>query len=155
MAERKSWILPVVILAAGAVLGGVAWYFRDYFKPPPAQMLSLDDCDLHKGPCSRTLPGGGEVMFAIEPRSIPLTKPLKLKVRVKGVDAKKVEVDFSGVSMNMGYNRPLLKKVAEGLFEGDGLLPVCIRQRMAWEAKVILRTSQGGFILPWRFETVK
>ncbi|BAO43568.1 hypothetical protein [Thiolapillus brandeum] len=155
MAERKAWIIPVVLLIAGAVLGGVAWYFRDYFEPPPAQVLSLDDCDLHQGPCRRSLPGGGEVLFSIEPRSIPLTRPLKLKVQVKGARAQKVEVDFSGVTMNMGYNRPQLKKMADGSFVGDGLLPVCIRQRMDWEAKVILRTDRGGFILPWRFETVK
>ncbi len=155
MAERKSWILPIAILAAAAVLGGVAWHFRDYFEPPPAQVLSLDDCDLHQGPCRRSLPVGGEVVFAIEPRSIPLTKPLKLTVEVKDVDADRVEVDFSGVTMNMGYNRPLLKEVAHGRFEGEGLLPVCIRQRMDWEARVILRTDRGSFILPWRFETVK
>ena len=155
MPERKSWIIPVAILVAAAVLGGVAWYFRDYFEPPPARMLSLDSCDLHEGPCSRTLPGGGEVIFAIEPRSIPLTKPLKLRVEVKGAAADRVEVDFSGVTMNMGYNRPLLNKVASGRFEGEGLLPVCIRQRMDWEAKVILRTDRGSFIIPWRFETVK
>ena len=155
MAGRKSWILPLVILTAAAVLGGVAWYFRDYFEPPPARTLPLDDCDLHDGPCRRVLPGGGEVSFAIEPRSIPLTRPLKLRVEVKGVEADRVEVDFSGVTMNMGYNRPRLDKVADGLFEGEGLLPVCIRQRMDWEAKVILRTDRGSFILPWRFETVK
>ncbi|WP_456373379.1 hypothetical protein [Thiolapillus sp.] len=155
MAEKKSWILPVVILAAAAVLGGVAWYFRDYFEPPPAQLLPLDDCDLHKGACSRTLPGGGEVIFAIEPRDIPLTRPLELIVQTKNLAVDKAEVDFSGVSMNMGYNRPLLQKVAEGRFEGEGLLPVCIRQRMDWEARLILRTDRGGFIIPWRFETVK
>jgi hypothetical protein len=155
MVERKSWILPAVILAAAAILGGVAWYFRDYFEPPPSRLLPLDDCDLHNGPCKRALPGGGELVFAIEPRSIPLTRPLKLSVQVKGLDTDKVEVDFSGVTMNMGYNRPLLKKTAEGHFEGEGLLPVCIRRRMDWEAKVILRTDRGGFIIPWRFETIK
>ncbi|WP_456405093.1 hypothetical protein [Thiolapillus sp.] len=155
MAQKKSWLVPVVIILIAAVLGGVAFYYRDYFEPGPAQMLPLSDCDLHDGPCRSELPGGGWVEFSILPASIPLTQPLRLQVRVEGVEVDRTEVDFSGVSMNMGYNRPRLEKTAEGHFEGEGLLPVCIRQRMDWEAKLMLHSSDGLIIIPHRFETVK
>ncbi|HID44702.1 MAG TPA: hypothetical protein EYP34_02960 [Chromatiaceae bacterium] len=155
MAQKKNWLVPTVIFLLAALLGGVVWYFRDYFEPGPAQVLPLSNCDLHDGPCTAVLPNGGEVAFSILPRSIPLTKPLKLQVQVKGVKARKVEVDFSGVTMNMGYNRPRLSAKGEGSFEGEGLLPVCIRQRMDWEAKLMVDTPEGLFIIPYRFETVK
>ncbi len=155
MAEKKSWLIPGIIFLVAAVLGGAAYYFRDYFEPGPALVLPLSDCDLHDGPCTADLPGGGRVEFSILPRTIPLTKPLQLQVQVQGRKVRKVEVDFSGVSMNMGYNRPRLQVVEEGRFEGEGMLPVCIRQRMDWEAKLMLDTPDGLIIVPYRFETVK
>lgn len=155
MAEQKSWVIPLVIIVTAAVLGGVAYYFRDYFEPGVARVLPLSDCDLHQGACETELPGGGKVIFSILPITIPLTKPLQLQVQVQGKKVRKVEVDFSGVSMNMGYNRPRLKRVGKGRFEGEGLLPVCIRQRMDWEAKLMLDTPDGLLIVPYRFETVK
>ncbi len=155
MAEQKSWVIPFVIIVAAAVLGGVAFYYRDYFEPGPAQVLPLSDCDLHQGSCETDLPDGGKVSFSILPKTIPLTEPLQLQVQVQGKKVRKVDVDFSGVSMNMGYNRPRLKRVAEGSFAGEGLLPVCIRQRMDWEARLMLDTPDGLIIIPYRFETVK
>lgn len=155
MAEKKNWLVPGIILLAAAVLGGMAYYFRDYFEPGPAQVLPLSACDLREGSCAVDLPGGGKVAFSILPRTIPLTKPLALQVRVQGRKVRKVEVDFSGVTMNMGYNRPRLLPVEEGWFEGEGLLPVCIRQRMDWEARVMLDTPEGLIIIPYRFKTIK
>jgi hypothetical protein len=155
MAEKHAWLIPAVLLLATAVLGGVGYYFRDYFEPGPARVLELSDCDLRKAACAVSLPGGGEATFEILPHPVPLTEPLQLLVQVTGKKVRKVEVDFSGVTMNMGYNRPLLKQVERGRFEGEGLLPVCIRQRMDWEAKLMLDTSDGLFIIPYRFETIK
>jgi len=155
VAERKSWLIPGIIFLAAAVLGGVAYYFRDYFEPGPARVLPLSDCDLHDGPCTADLPGGGKVEFSILPRTIPLTKPLQLQVQVQGSKVRKVEVGFSGVTMNMGYNRLHLQAVEKDRFEGEGMLPVCIRQRMDWEAKLMLDTPDGLIIVPYRFETVK
>lgn len=155
MAEKKSWLVPVAIVLVAAILGGVAFYFRDYFEPGPARILPLSNCDLRDGSCTTDLPGGGTATFSILPKSIPLTKPLQLQVQVQGKKVRKVEVDFSGVSMNMGYNRRLLQAVADGSFAGEGMLPVCIRQRMEWETKLMLHTSDGLIIVPHRFETVQ
>ncbi len=155
-AERK-WLMPLLLILITAGIAGLSFYFKDYFKPKNAIELALDpSCDLHQGPCALSLPGGGQMRFSITPKSIPLTQPLSLEVATSGnpvVNA--VEVDFSGVNMNMGYNRPRLKRVEEGLFRGEGLLPVCIRRRMDWRAKVMLHTDQGVYIVPFEFETVK
>lgn len=155
MSSHRSIVLPLVLLVLAALAGGGYWFFRDYFEPPEALTLSPDGCDLQKQACRRSLPGGGELEFSITPRPIPLVSPLNLRAEVKGLEVKWVEVDFSGVTMNMGYNRPQLHKVSEGLFEGEGLLPVCVRQRMEWEAKVFLYLPDGVIAVPFRFETVR
>ena len=147
--------VPLLVVVLALVAGVGYWQFRDYFAPPEAVTLKPDDCDLQRQACSRKLPGGGEVTFEILPRPIPLVSPLRLKVQVTGREVRKVEVDFSGVSMNMGYNRPRLQEVGKGVFEGEGFLPVCIRQRMDWEAKVLLYLPGEVIAVPWRFDTVK
>ena len=149
----RSWFMPLIGLVLVAVAGGGYWYFRDYFEPPQALTLPLDDCDLQQQACRRKLPGGGEMEFGITPRPIPLVSPLKLQLQVKGRQVEKAEVDFSGVTMNMGYNRVRLKRVGEESFEGEGFLPVCVRQRMDWEAKVFLHLPGEVIAVPFRFET--
>lgn len=111
-------------------------------------------CDLRQGPCVSRLPGGGTIELGIEPRTIPLLKPLQLQVRVTGFGAQAVEVDFRGVDMNMGYNRPRLTETEQGWFSGSAVLPVCVRAWMEWEALVLVHTDRGIVAAPFRFETV-
>jgi len=112
-------------------------------------------CDLRAGPCVSRLNDDASVSFAIEPREIPLVKPLQLRVEVQGLDAQQVEVDFSGVDMNMGFNRVKLERKGEGRFVGGGMLPVCVRDAMEWEAKVLVHARQGISSVAYRFITVR
>ncbi len=153
--SRSRWLSSLLVIALLAVAGGAWWHFRDYFQPPPAQRLPLDGCDLQKQACRRALPGGGTLEFSITPRPIPLVAPLKLRVRLEGVEARRVEVDFAGLNMNMGYNRPRLKRAGAGVFEGEGYLPVCIRRHMEWEAQVLLYLRHRVLAVPFRFDTYK
>lgn len=112
-------------------------------------------CDLRAGPCTSPLPGGASVTFSIEPRSIPVVRPLQFKVELTGLQAQGVQVDFSGVDMNMGFNRPTLQPSGAGVFSGEGRLPVCVRDAMEWEARVLIQTADGLVSAPYRFITVK
>jgi hypothetical protein len=113
----------------------------------------IADCDLRAGPCEAAFPDGGLVTFEISPAHIPTTQKLFLKVGTKGVDARQVEVDFAGADMNMGFNRVALRFVGPGEFTGTGMLPVCVRARMTWEARVLLHTEAGLMAAPFRFDT--
>ncbi|OOZ37649.1 hypothetical protein [Solemya velesiana gill symbiont] len=146
-------IVGVLFLALGGVAVFKAW---PLLFPKAAVTAPVDPaCDLRAGPCTTKMPGGGKVSFGIEPRTIPLVKPLDLKVTLEGIDASAVEIDFSGVDMNMGFNRPKLSKASKGEFAGGGTLPVCVREAMEWEAKVMLHTDRGLVTAPYRFVTVK
>lgn len=119
-----------------------------------AQAEPDPSCDLHQSNCSLTLPGGGKVTLSIEPRPIPVIEQLAIEVSTESLDAEAVTVDFSGIDMNMGINRFALKKKDPGNYKGSGMLPVCIRNRMEWEAKVLVQTDEGVLVAPFRFETV-
>lgn len=155
--EKKNHILWYILLAVLALsVGALYYHFKDYFKPQVAQTLDWDAaCDLRSDSCELQLPGGGSVQFEITPKNIPLLKPMTLDVTVTGEEVASVEVDFAGVSMNMGFNRTKLEGADAGKFSGTVTLPVCVRNRMDWEADVMLATDAGIIVAPFRFETIK
>ena len=152
--DHGLWLLAgLLFLAMIAVVIYKVW---PQLNPELAVVAPLDPgCDLRAGPCVGALPGGGEISFSIEPRDIPLVAPLRLEVELNGLSAHSVEVDFIGIGMQMGFNRSQLQAEGNGRFSGKGVLPVCIRDAMEWEAKVMVRTDKGVMAAPFRFITVK
>lgn len=146
------WI--VIILVALAAAGSLIIRLKEVLYPEPAAAaVPAPACDLGSGPCTAPLPLGGEVTFSIEPRAIPVARPLVLRVAVQGVEVSGVAVDLAGLDMNMGYNRPSLTPESPGHFRGDAMLPVCVRSRMTWEARVLLTTPRGLLVAPFQFAT--
>ena len=152
--NRWIWVSAVALFLAVAA---VAWIqVRPLLYPEVALVAPLDeDCDLREGPCTAMFPDGAWVVFELLPRHIPLVQELRFSVRTDGIDASDVEVDFAGVDMNMGFNRAHLDFVGPGEFSGTGVLPVCVRNRMSWEAKVLLHTDEGLLAAPFRFDTYR
>ncbi|MBA1332522.1 hypothetical protein QQ73_15995 [Candidatus Endoriftia persephone str. Guaymas] len=152
--DRVLWLSVGVLLTALVTV--VVYKVWPILYPKAQFSAPLDPgCDLRAGPCVSSLPGGGSISFVIEPREIPLVRPLQLQVTLQGIEAERVEVDFKGVDMNMGFNRPQLSRVAEGRYSGKGILPVCVRDAMEWEATVLVTTDDGLLAAPYRFITVK
>ncbi|MCU7907180.1 MAG: hypothetical protein KZQ76_15360 [Candidatus Thiodiazotropha sp. (ex Epidulcina cf. delphinae)] len=152
--NRLLWMVTGLLLAVVcAVAVYKAW---PVLFPEISRSAAVDpDCDLRAGSCVTRLNDGGRVSFSIEPREIPTLKPLRLQVALHGVEADKVEIDFAGVAMNMGFNRVKMERAAEGGFTGNGILPVCVRDAMEWEARVLVSTRQGLLSVPYRFITVR
>jgi hypothetical protein len=139
-----------------ALIAVAIYKFQPLLNPDLAAVAPVDpECDLRAGPCVGRFPDGTEISFGIEPRSIPLVKPLRLRATVKGVSAHGAEVDFIGLNMEMGFNRSKLKAEGDGKFSGSGVLPVCIMTVMEWEARVLVRTNQGLIAAPFRFKTTR
>lgn len=142
-----------VFLAVTAAAFYVAW---PLLNPTVIWTAPVDPaCDLRQAICESQLPSGASVRFGLEPRTIPLLQPIRIDVEVRGMNTLGVEVDFAGVDMNMGYNRPALSSQGGGHFTGEVTIPVCVRNRMDWEAKVLVRTTAGLVAAPFRFSTFK
>ncbi len=148
----RVWGL-VLVLCLGVIAS--AWIkLKPGEAPAPSQTAHPDlRCKLSREACGARLPNGAVVRLEIQPLGIPLAKPLLLKVTTDGLTADRVEVDFSGVDMDMGYNRVTLERRHERSFKGPAMLPVCVRASMTWEAKVLLHTPQGLIMAPFRFDT--
>lgn len=147
-------LLATVILLTVLLAGAVAQKLLPSADQAVAVTMPLDkSCDLQRGACSSSLPGGGRVTFSIEPRPIPVLRPIKLVVTVQGADAKKAEVDFVGTSMKMGFNRPQLQNAGNGRFEGETTLPICSTNSMEWRASILLETGGRLVAVPFEFVT--
>jgi hypothetical protein len=110
-------------------------------------------CDLQHGPCQSVFPSGAKVSLSIEPRPIRALKQLHIQVHTEGIAAQSVTVDFHGVNMDMGYNRPQLKQVAAGQYAGTWVLASCGLERMVWEATVLIETGKLKMAAPFHLET--
>ena len=110
-------------------------------------------CDLQREACSVGLPGGGRVALSMATRPIPMVKPFQVEVKVTGAEAKQVEVDFTGIDMNMGLNRPVLHRQSDGLYAAEVTLPVCITGLMDWQVTVLLEIGSQHIAIPYRFSS--
>ena len=145
----------VAVVAAATIAGVYIWNRMDS-NDGIAAFAPLDaSCDIQQGPCQAMFPDGGRISLSIDPRPFQGLQPLQIQVTTEGLDAQEVAVDFRGLGMSMGYNRPRLKKEAEGQFSGAGMLSVCVLQRMTWEATVLAKSDRGVMAAPFRFETVR
>ncbi len=153
MPISKSLLVDSAMILA-LVLIGVIGYKLSPLLMPKADITTNPDpgCDLHHAACTAPLPAGGKVTFALTPRPIPVTTRLEMRVDLEGIAADKVSVDFAGVSMNMGFNRPALTAVGAGHFAGQATLPVCVTGRMTWQATVLIEAGRTRLAVPFRFE---
>jgi hypothetical protein len=153
-ATKSLWlIIGILFVGIAAVALYKTW---PMIFPDLAYEAELDNsCDLHDGACTSRVHDNGLVTLSITPREIPLVKPLEFEVGLQELAATKVEINFVGVDMNMGFNRFRLTLAEEGKYTGSGMLPVCVMDSMEWEAQVLLSTDQGLISVPYRFVTLR
>lgn len=155
--ERRTLIMLVISSFLIATL-----LFAGYYKIEIAKKNNIiariepdKSCDLQLKACSLKIPNGGEVTLVIEPRPIPLVQNFKIQVKSSGINAEAISVDFKGTTMNMGPNNVTLEQQQPGIYAGKGMLPVCIRNSMEWQADVYIQTDEGIFVAPFIFVTRK
>jgi hypothetical protein len=153
MPVSKSLLVDSAMILA-LILVGVIGYKLSPLLMPKADVIANPDpaCDLHQTACAASLPEGGKIRFSLMPRPIPVVTPLEMQVDIEGVTADRVAVDFAGVSMNMGFNRPMLAPIGAGRFSGQATLPVCVTGRMTWQATVLVETGRTRIAVPFRFD---
>lgn len=148
----KKLLTDLIVLLAIGILGVAGYKLAPLLSPKTDLTLPRPDCDLNNSACSITLPDGTPFVIDILPRPIPALKPLQIEVLTDSERVKSVEVDFAGIDMKMGFNRPRLKPASAGHFVGQATLPVCITGKMGWDVTVLIETAQHLMALPLVFE---
>ena len=151
--KRSHWLNLAMIGALLAIAFAGHHYSPLLLPRADVAAVVAPGCDLHKGPCAATWPQGGRMELSITPHPIPYLHPLRVEVAVSGVEPGRIEVDFAGETMNMGYNRIELKPSGAGRHAGEASLPVCVSGGMDWVATVIVEAGGKRISAPYRFAT--
>ena len=151
---KKKILMDVIGILLIALVVVVGYKLSPLLLPRADVVIQPDPaCDLQRQACAVTLPAGGSAELAMTPRPIPMAMPFEVQVTTGGFVATRVEVDFSGIDMNMGLNRPQLMPRAGGSFAGQATLPVCITGAMDWQATVLIETGGERIAIPYRFRS--
>ncbi|HTY98610.1 MAG TPA: hypothetical protein VMB75_02160 [Rhodocyclaceae bacterium] len=153
MASRQLLIDAAIALAM-VLVALVGYKLSPLFLPQADTVASpVTGCDLQRGPCTASLPDGRRLELSVTPRPIPMVRPLNLEVKLEGIAADKVEVDFAGATMNMGYNRRTLTAAGAGRYVGTATLPVCITGAMTWRATVLAQAGRERVAAAFDFDS--
>lgn len=147
-------LLCAIIGALAAALGLAVLAKALFLTPHGPAVLALDEtCSLSSSSCFMRLPDGGTLEFTLGPHPIRLLKPLTLQIRTSGSKARPLEVDFTGVSTPMAFNRAFPAPAGDGVYIAQTALPFCTTGRMVWQATVLLENGKRLYLAPFRFET--
>lgn len=155
MPIKKNFLIDLGVLVFLVLIGVAGYWFSPRLLPKSDVVATPEpNCDLHRQACGATLPGGGRIELSITPRPVPMMEPLTVSLQLTGVAARHVAIDFSGLGMSMGYNRPELSPIGSGRFAGRASLPVCITGSMTWQATVLIETDRLRISAPFRFTSL-
>lgn len=149
--RRLALGAALLLLGGGTYLA--ARYWPALWEQPRITAPAPEACDLRTGSCTAHFRDGAGITLDIEPKTLPPMQPLRVVVRLQGLAAEQVEVDFQGRTMNMGVNRSPLLATGADEYAGEAILPVCVRRRMDWRAEVLVDTGQGIRAAPFYFAT--
>lgn len=142
-------LIGVLLIALVVVVG----YKLSPMLLPKADVTVQPDpaCNLQREACAVRLPAGGTIELAMGSHPIPMVKPFEVMVTATGFAPARVDVDFAGIDMNMGYNRPQLQARGNGRYIAEATLPVCITGQMDWQVTVLLEAGSERIAIPFRF----
>jgi hypothetical protein len=151
--SRRPILFDLAIVAVLAAIAAVGYRLSPLLMPKADLTFAPSPtCDLHRQSCRVNLPGGAAIELSITPHPIPVVRPLQVDATLSGLSADKVELDFSGATMNMGYNRVTLQSSQPGRYSGQATLPVCVTGRMEWVATLMIASGREHIAIPFHFE---
>lgn len=119
----------------------------------PSKQATLWDmnqaCDLHSTACTSTRvneeDNGVEqkATLSMMPRPVPVARAIAVSADLENIEAQSVELDISGLSMYMGYNRVDLTTMDGKHWAGTSMLAFCTDDMMEWQITLMITQKDG------------
>ncbi len=131
------------------------WLITVLTLPLSAIAESAVPCDIQHGPCV-TEANGMTITFDILQKPVRSMSELRFMVTVRKnkipVTNASVALDLSMPGMYMGKNRPALKHVGRGVYQGSGVITRCTTGKKTWQAKVSVGRGDPATTARYQFE---
>ncbi len=116
----------------------------------PERLPTEASCDPRAMPCLAGTEQRG-LSLHLPDNKLRALEPFTVEVRLLGLGAAEVAVEFQMEGMDMGRNRFSLALQGVGLWAGEAMLPVCWSGRRDWRATVELSNAEGRRQAEFRF----
>ena len=160
MGKTKQNNIKSIILQLSIVLFIVGAYFLIDFngiyqslKGEVKYITQNEQCDLHKTSCTIKIQDGTEFTLNVEPKTIPLMKPLKFTIKSNNKNLENLTLSIYATNMFMGeFNLPI-KNLGNGDYEAIGTLPTCPVGNMQWNADIKIEKATENIGARFQFKT--
>ena len=160
MANKKSNNLKSIILQLSVVLlivlGSFLIDFNNIYQSLKGEVkyVSQDkQCDLHKTSCTIKIQDGTSFTLSVEPKTIPLMKPLKFIIKSNNQNLKNLTLNIYATNMFMGDFHLPIKNLGDGNYEATGTLPTCPVGDMQWNADIKIEKATENIGARFQFKT--
>jgi hypothetical protein len=131
------WLIPALTLPLSAIAAGAV------------------PCDIQHGSCVMET-NGMTITFDILPKPVRTMSELQFIVTITRkkhpVTDASVTLDLSMPGMYMGKNRPALKYLGQGRYQGSGIITRCTSGQKSWQAQVTVGSGDPATIARYQFE---
>jgi hypothetical protein len=158
--------LPALLIGFVALGWWLAPYLQQQLRGAEAVSL-LDGADCrqtdadgaihNQWPCSSAVSNGDQLTLTLGPANTPPLAVLAIQLRYQGnALPDDMRLRFEGEDMYMGETPVFLKRSEfdPTLWEGNGSLAICTRERMTWRATASLYQGSNVIEVPFRFDAV-
>ncbi|MCL2021205.1 MAG: hypothetical protein FWG81_03680 [Betaproteobacteria bacterium] len=115
-------------------------------------LLPVSACDPGITTCALDMPGGGRLTVDFSARPPRALYPFTARITLETAEeVRAARLDLSGAEMDMGVISHELVRDAEGHYQGEIVLPICITGVMRWQADVIVEYDNERVIAPFLF----
>ena len=152
---KRSWNklgTPWTFLAGIVLLAG----FLRIGSLPVSAAENRAACDIQRGSCFIETGDGLTIEFDVQPKPVAAMSELTFIVNLSRggspVTDAAMSLDLSMPGMFMGTNRPVLKHVHDGRYEGKGIITRCPSGNKTWQAEVTVKNAAKTAVASFVFE---
>jgi len=119
-------------------------------------VLPVAACDPGVATCYLDLPGDGRMIVEFSAHPPQALRPFIARATLEPSDeVRGVQLNLSGVDMDMGIIDHTLQKDDDGSFKGEVVLPICVTGVMRWQADFIVEYADTRVVVPLIFSNGK
>lgn len=159
MEEQKNKLFSTILSLVVILSITIGYFTIDFnglyqsFKGDAKFITQSPECDLHLSSCQIEVQDGTNFELSVEPKTIPLMKPLTFKLKSNKADLNDLHLNIYATNMFMGEFNLTFKNLGNGNYEAKGTLPTCPVGDMQWNAEIRLEKLNETIGARFQFKT--